>query len=95
MINFLGILFADTKMNLIIYFYETIRLYITDFFLILPFCVHAKKAVFGYSGSYWEGYSLEEVNINEYKKLFFRKWEIEVICFHTEWIWKKKMGIFT
>ena len=35
-------------------------------FLILPFCVHAKKAVFGYSGSYWEGHSLEELNINDY-----------------------------
>ena len=39
-------------------------------FLFLPFSVHAKKAVFGYSGSYWEGYSLEEVNINEYKNNF-------------------------
>ena len=45
-------------------------IFILFIFLILPFCVHAKKAVFGYSGSYWEGYSLEELNINEYKNNF-------------------------
>ena len=32
MINFLGILFAVKKMNLIIYFYEINRLYIIHFF---------------------------------------------------------------
>ena len=31
MINFLGILFAVIKMNLIIYFYETNRLYYSFF----------------------------------------------------------------
>ena len=45
-------------------------IFILFIFLILPFCVHAKKAVFGYSGSSWEDYSLEELNINEYKNNF-------------------------
>ncbi len=65
MINFLGILLADIKMNLIIFSMKQI-VFILFIILILPFCVHAKKAVFGYSGSYWEGYSFQELNINEY-----------------------------
>ena len=44
--------------------------FILFIFLFVPFCVHAKKAVFGYSGSYWVGYSLEELNIKENKNNF-------------------------
>ena len=69
--------------------------FILFIFLILPFCVHAKKAVFGYSGSYWEGYSLEELNINEYKNNFSGSGKLKLHDLHSEWIWKKKMGIFT
>ena len=94
MINFLGILFADTKMNLIIYFYETNRLYIIHF-LILPFCVHAKKAVFDYSGSYWEGYSFQELNINEYKNNFSGSGKLKLHAYTLSRFGRKKMGIFT
>ena len=81
-------------MNLIIYFYETNRLYIIHFF-ILPFCVHAKKAVFGYSGSFWERYSLEELNINEYKNNFSGSGKLKLHAFKVSGFGRKKWGFFT
>jgi len=62
--------------------------------LILPFCVHAKKAVFGYSGSYWEGYSLQEVNINEYKNNFSGSGKLKLHAYTLNGF-GKKMGIST
>ena len=47
MINFLGILFAITKMNLIIYFYETNRLYIIHFFNSSFLCSRKKTHTTG------------------------------------------------
>ena len=61
-------------------------------FLFLPFCVHAKKAIFGYSGSYWEGYSLEEVNINEYKNNFSGSGKLNLHAYTLSGFGRKKWG---
>ena len=66
--------------------------FILFIFLILPFCVHAKKAVFGYSGSYWEGYSLEELNINEYKKKFSGSGKLKLHGYTLSGFGRKKCG---
>ena len=68
--------------------------FILFIFLILHFCVHAKKAVFGYSGSYWEGYSLEELNINEYKNNFSGSGKLKLHAYKLSDL-EEKMGIFT
>ena len=66
--------------------------FILFIFLIHPFCVHAKKAVFGYSGSYWEGYSLEELNINEYKNNFSGSGKLKLHAYTVSGFGRKKWG---
>ena len=66
--------------------------FILFIFLILPFCVHANKAIFGYSGSYWEGYSLEELNINEYKNNFSGSGKLKLHAYTVSGFGRKKWG---
>ena len=67
-------------------------IFIIFIFLFLPICVHAKKAVFGYSGSYWEGYSLEQLNINEYIINFSGSGKLKLHAYTVSRFERKKWG---
>ena len=76
MINFLGILFADTKMNLIIYFYETNRLYIIHIFICSFFSLSKKTCTHIQPDRY------------RYRKCFRKLWrDFEIRPFKWKFIW--------